>query len=64
MTQTNVTSPLDVLNRKAAAKAAQGAPAAPEVGRLKIHFRPEPDDRPDSRQAKVTLEIPTDARPV
>jgi len=56
-----VTSPLDVLSKKQAAGA--GA-RPPRVGKLRIHFRPEPNDRPESRQAKVTLELQTDARPV
>jgi len=59
-----VTSPLDVLSKKQAAGAAARRQEAPSVGKLRIHFRPEPNDRPESRQAKVTLELQTDARPV
>jgi len=59
-----VTSPLDVLTNKLATGAAARPKDAPSVGKLRIHLQPESNDRPASRQAKVTLQLQTDARPV
>jgi hypothetical protein len=59
-----VTSPLDVLTKKQATRAEARSQGTPSVGRLQLHFRPEPNDLPQSRQAKVTLEIQTDPKPV
>ncbi len=53
-----------MLSGKANADATKNPSDPPSVGRLRIHFRREPDDRPESRQAKVTLEIPTAGKPV
>jgi hypothetical protein len=35
-----------------------------EVGRMKIHMRPDPDAASDENIAQVTIEIVTDSRPV
>ncbi len=59
-----LTSPLDVLSKRLAVGTVTKPPDAPSVGRLRIHFQPQPSDRPESRHAKVTLEIQTDVRPV
>jgi len=53
-----------VLTDKLATGAAARPQDAPSVGKLRIHFQREPNDHPESRQAKVTLELQTDARPV
>ena len=59
-----VTSPLDVMTRQQAARAPSARPSAPSVGRLGIHLKPEPSEKPGFRKAKVTLSIQTNARPV
>jgi len=59
-----VISPLDVLGRKQATASASKSTVSPSVGKLRIHLRPEPNDHPESRHARVTLEIQTGARPV
>ena len=59
-----VTSPLDVMTGQRAARAQRGLPSAPSVGRLRIHVKPQPSDKPGFRMAKVTLAIPTEGRPV
>lgn len=59
-----VTSPLDVMTRKQAARAQSARRCAPSVGRLRIHLKPEASARPNFRKAKVTLSIQTDAKPV
>ncbi|MBL7038604.1 MAG: hypothetical protein ISR77_08225 [Pirellulaceae bacterium] len=59
-----VTSPLDVMTRKQAARAKSARPSAPSVGRLGIHLKPEPSENPVFRKAKVTLSIQTNAGPV
>jgi hypothetical protein len=59
-----VISPLDVLSKKQATASAKRSPTSPSVGSLRIHLKSEPDDRPESRHAKVTLEIRTQVRPV
>ncbi len=56
-----VTSPLDVMTNQQAARAQRGVSS---VGRLRIYLKPQPSEKPGFRMAKVTLAIPTEARPV
>ena len=60
----DIASPLDVLCTRKATASARRSPASPSVGSLRIHLKPEADDCPESRHARVTLEIQTTARPV
>jgi len=59
-----VTSPLDVLTAGQASRARPARATAPSVGKLRIHMKPQPSDKPGFRAAKVTLAIPTEAKPV
>ncbi len=59
-----VVSPLDVMTRKQNSRSQAVRPRTPSVGRLRIHLKPEPGEKPGFRSAKVTLSIQTDARPV
>jgi hypothetical protein len=55
---------LDVLARKQEKVATRQTRDRTSVGKLRIHFKPQPNDRSESRRANVTLEIRTDTRPV
>ena len=46
------------------ARAQPVRPSTPSVGKLGIHLRPEPSEKPGFRKAKVTLSIQTNAGPV
>ena len=44
-----VASPLDVMTRQQASRAQSARPSAPSVGKLRIHLKPEPSEKPGFR---------------
>jgi len=59
-----VTSPLDVMMRNQATRRKAVRAKMPSVGKLRIHLKPEANEKPGARRAKVTLSFETDASPV
>jgi hypothetical protein len=59
-----VTSPLDVMTAGQALRAQSAGATAPSVGRLRIHLKAQPSEKPGSRVAKVTVRVQTRATPV